>query len=96
MYAANIRHPSEIISLCLPKMTKTEPQSCSNINVSIISPINSWFNLRIKQYYDGSEYLWKTFIDGQLAHVKANNNPTTFNKVDGILGYKYNPGRLSN
>ena len=44
MYAASIRHPSEIISLCLPKMTKTEPQSCSNINVSIISPINSWFN----------------------------------------------------
>lgn len=59
-------------------------------------PINSWFNLRIKQYYDGSEYLWKTFIDGQLAHVKTNNNPTTFNNVDGILGYKYNPGRLSN
>ena len=58
-------------------------------------PVNSWFKLRIKQYYDGSEYLWKTFIDGQLVNSMVNNNPTTFETVDGILGNQYHPGRFS-
>ena len=58
-------------------------------------PVNSWFKLRIKQYYDGSEYLWKTFIDGQLVNSMVNNNATTFENVDGILGNQYHPGKFS-
>ena len=54
-------------------------------------PINTWFNLKIKQSFLYAEYVYEIFIDDKLMFERANDQPTTFENVQGIIGNSFEP-----
>ena len=60
---------------------------------SDVLPVGEWFNLKIKQYYDTNQYIYKIFIDGELQLNMVNPKPNTFPNVNGLLGNEYQPQR---
>ena len=54
-------------------------------------PINTWFNLKIKQSFLYAEYVYEIFIDDKLMFEMANDQPTTFENVQGIIGNSFEP-----
>ena len=68
----------------------------SNSNTCWNSPelaSNTWFNLRIRQQENASgTYTYQILIDGVIKRSLTNNNPMTFENVDGIIAHAYDRG----
>ena len=56
-------------------------------------PVDTWFNLKIKQEAIGSKYIYKIFVDGEEVQSIVNNDPMTFENVNGLIGNAYEPER---
>ena len=48
-------------------------------------PVDTWFNLKIKQEVVGSKYVYQIFIDEDQVYSIVNNDPMTFENVNGLL-----------
>ena len=49
--------------------------------------VDTWFNLKIKQEAVGSKYVYQIFVDGNQIRSTVNNDPMTFQNVNGLIGY---------
>ena len=56
-------------------------------------PVDTWFNLKIKQEAIGSKYVYQIFVDGEQVQSIVNNDPMTFENVNGLIGNAYEPER---
>lgn len=56
-------------------------------------PIDTWFNLKIKQEAIGFEYVYQIFVNGEQVKSIANKAPMTFENVNGLIGNAYEPER---
>ena len=56
-------------------------------------PVDTWFNLKIKQEAIGSKYVYQIFVDSEQVQSIVNNDPMTFENVDGLIGNPYEPER---
>ena len=54
-------------------------------------PIDTWFNLKIKQSLINSEYVYQIFIDDELKRRIVNTEPRTFENVQGITANSFQP-----
>ena len=56
-------------------------------------PANTWFKLKIGQYYDDKKYKYKIWIDDEHKKTVVNNEPMIFENVNVIFGNGYQPER---
>jgi len=56
-------------------------------------PVDTWFNLKIKQAVIGSKYVYQIFVDGDQVQSIVNKEPMTFENVNGLIGNEYEPER---
>ena len=49
-------------------------------------PVDTWFNLKIKQEAIGSKYVYQIFVEGKQVRSIVNNDPMTFQNVNGLIG----------
>ena len=54
-------------------------------------PADTWFNLKIGQYFEDKTYIYKIWINNELKLSEINNGPTIFEGVNGIIGHAYGP-----
>ena len=54
-------------------------------------PADTWFNLKIGQYFEDKTYIYKIWINNELQLSEVNNLPTIFEGVNGIIGNAYGP-----
>ena len=54
-------------------------------------PADTWFKLKIGQYFEDETYIYKIWINNELKLSEVNNLPTIFEGVNGIIGNAYGP-----
>jgi len=54
-------------------------------------PADTWFKLKIGQYFEDKKYIYKIWINDDLKISWINNLPLKFEGVNGIIGHGYGP-----